>query len=76
MAALYEFKGVDPDCPESADDSVEVELGIRSELLWPINESVKCVKCLVSLWHTPKGIQNHSQHLYSSFFVPTTVLKV
>ena len=51
MTALYEFKGGDPDCPESADESVEVESGIRSELLWPINESVKCVRCLVSSWH-------------------------
>ena len=29
MTALYEFKGGDPDCPESADESVEVESGIR-----------------------------------------------
>ena len=51
MTALYEFKGGDPDCPESADESVEVESGIRYELLWPIDESVKCMRCLVSLWH-------------------------
>jgi len=34
MTALYEFKGGDPDCPETADESVEVESGIRFELLW------------------------------------------
>lgn len=47
MAVLHEFKDHDHDSPES-NECLEVELGTRSEVLWPINESMKCMSPAVS----------------------------
>lgn len=51
MAVLYEFKVGDHYSPESSNECAEVELGIRSEVLWPINESMKCMRHVVSSQH-------------------------
>lgn len=51
MSVLYEFEVGDHDSLASASEHMRTELGISSEVLGPVNESMKCMKYVVSSWH-------------------------
>lgn len=48
MARIYEFKVGDHDFPESSNEYLKIELEISSGVLWPINETMKCMRHEVS----------------------------